>query len=237
VDWEALSAIAGLFLFLPLLAIHLLIAPDKMTPPALPKGAGQLGLIDDATATKFLADIGQWVGTVGISALAVNVIACFAELAIAYFYVGGAERDVRGSLIAALWRLPIYLVATFLTAFPVAIGYLLLILPAFYVLGRVALIAPAIAAERGVGPIDALTRSFALTRGHTLTMMSLMILVVVAGFSIQQPLLTLDGWILTNAPNPIARALLDAVIALGGTMSALAMVLVQIAAYRRLRTR
>lgn len=237
VDWEALTGIAGPFLFLPLLAIHLLIAPDSMTPPTLPQGASPFGSIDEATAARFAADFGHWFITAGLAMLAVNVVAYFAGLAIAVFYAGGPGKDVRNSLVVALARLPVYLVAMVLVAFPIALGYLLFILPAFYVLGRTALIAPAIASARGVGPIDALARSFTLTRGHALTMMSLMLLVVLAGFVLQYPLLALDDWMLANAPNPIARAIVDALVALAGATSGLAMILVQIAAYRRLSSR
>jgi hypothetical protein len=52
-----------------------------------------------------------------------------------------------------------------------------------------------------------------------------------------RPFDMLDTWMLAHAPNPIARALVDGVPALFTTLGSIAMALVQVAAYRRLRTR
>ena len=51
------------------------------------------------------------------------------------------------------------------------------------------------------------------------------------------PFQALDAWMVARAPNPIARVMADTVVALITALDYVAMALVQVAAYRRLRIR
>jgi len=51
------------------------------------------------------------------------------------------------------------------------------------------------------------------------------------------PFEQVDAWMVAHAPNPIARTIVDVIAAAITGLGGIAMALVQVAAYRRLRTR
>lgn len=74
-------------------------------------------------------------------------------------------RTVGAAIAASLVLLPTMFAAGFLTNIVVGIGFMLLIVPGIYLLGRFALVPPVIVAEDRRNPLEAIRRSFALTRG------------------------------------------------------------------------
>jgi hypothetical protein len=80
-------------------------------------------------------------------------------------------------------------------------------------------------------------RSLNLTRGNTFALAAAFATVLLASEIAGAPFGMLDQWMIKHAPNPVARAMVDAVLAGITAFGAIAMALVQVAAYRRLRTR
>ena len=99
------------------------------------------------------------------------------------------------------------------------------------------LVGPAILAARPIGAVAAIGRSFTLTRGHMLLLAGVVLSIVLAQYLLAVPFLALDQWMTNNAPNPIARVMVDAITAGVGGAGAIAMALVQVAAWRRLSAR
>ena len=119
--------------------------------------------------------------------------------------------------------------AVFVTA-----TFVFLLIPALYLLGRCLLAGPAIAAERSLGPIAALRRSWDLTRGNGLVLAGMAAVPILGGL-FATPLLSLDRWLrLEGGGNPVAIVLVDAGAAAISAASLLATVLIEVGAYRRL---
>jgi hypothetical protein len=97
------------------------------------------------------------------------------------------------------------------------------------------LVGPAIVAERPIGVFRAVGRSFALTRGRGLVMMALAAGVMLAGMLAPAPFRLLrDALQAESAANPVAIAALEAAGSLLAAAVALAVLLIEIALYRRL---
>jgi hypothetical protein len=111
----------------------------------------------------------------------------------------------------------------------------ILVLPCLYLLGRLMLIGPVIVAERPIGVIRAVARSFALTRRRGLAMMALAAAVMLAGMLAPAPFrIVRDALQAAGAENPVAIALTEAIGSLLAAAVALAALLIEIALYRRL---
>ena len=77
----------------------------------------------------------------------------------------GEHADVGRTIRAVIPRIPAFLVATLLNGFLLMIGFVLFILPVFYVLARYFAIVPAVVLEKQ-GPFAALSRSSELSKGR-----------------------------------------------------------------------
>jgi uncharacterized membrane protein len=126
---------------------------------------------------------------------------------------------------AALLLLPFYFVASLLTGIMVGFGFVLLIIPGLYLIGRVALVGSHVAAAGERNPIAAITRSFELTRGNGWAVLGMLILVWIAGAiiaSVAGALLGIlfiavagqdIGAFLANIVNSLTNAALETVLA------------------------
>ncbi len=233
-DGGVLSAVAGMFVFLPALAGQMLISRTAMSPPVPPRPSAS-GVIDDASAAAYLAEAGAWLATTGTWLAILYVIGHFAVLTMLTLYLDDRP-TVAQALIAAVRRLPVYLVTMLLVALPVALGFAMLILPGFYASARLCLAGPALVAGRAAGPIDAFRKSLALTRGNGVALTGAVMLVALTGLLVQQPLLGLDNWIAANAPNPVARIIVDLAMAGVSMLVLVGNTLIALAAWRRLGT-
>jgi hypothetical protein len=168
--------------------------------------------------------------------IAVALVTVFGALVILMLYDDRAKRDVGAVLIAAMRRLPAYFILSVIV--DVAAGawvhFLYILVPCMYLLGRMLLAGP-IFAQAGAGPIDAVIRSFRMTRGRGLVLAGLATLLVFAGIMLPLPAVVL-GNMLDRAPlaNPVSGLILDAIAAALATMAMLGSILVRIALYRRI---
>lgn len=227
-DWGALTAIAGPFLFLPPLAIHLLLSPALQTALA-PLGP-------DDTAARVAAFTAWFQASLPWLALA-QAVTQFGALAILLFYLDRDRLTVGAALRTALRAFPVYLLAMILVSIISFAGLFLLIVGYAYVLARMAMVGPVIAAEGERNPLAAIGRSLLLTRGSGLVLMGILILLYCANIVAGTPFDQIEDWMAVNAPNPMAQAIVGMAIAALSAATLLATALVQVAAYRRFTTR
>lgn len=240
-DWELLTAVAGLFIFLPALAMAMLI-PDMPPPPAAAEAVP-----GSATMTVYEQSVTQWMLNYGGWQIAAQAVVLFGQFAIVALYLSGDQPATGKALATAARRYPLLLLAGLIIALPIAAALLLaqllpLLMAAFFVLvfwvlARTIALAPTLLAEAPVGALGAITRSLHLTRGNTLALAAAVMTVILAMTIATWPFEQIDAWMLVHAPNPIARAIVDAVAASITALGGIAMSLLQVAAYRRLRTR
>lgn len=236
-DWGVLTAVAGVFVALPALAYNLFVpAPPGMAGPAS-------GAPDDAALRAFVAATQDWIAQYGICYIALAAAVLFAQFALAALYLA-PRRPTAGEALASaatvFWRM---LVASLAWALPVGLVTLLLMqigltvaaLPVTALaLARTCLIGPALLAERPIGALAALVRSVRLTRGHMLMLASLLLGVMIAQAVLATPFALADDWLKAHGPNPVVRVMIDAAAAGITMLSAVAVALIEVAAWRRL---
>ncbi|MDB5677914.1 hypothetical protein [Sphingomonas bacterium] len=237
-DWPVLTAVAGMFVFLPQLALLLLV-------PDLPDISTVTGTEpNDPSMQAYMTALQGWIGNYGVLYLGVVAAALYGQFALVAVYLAPGRPAVGGALGTALRLLPRLFLASVVWMLPLGlVGMILmrvpfLILPIFaLVMARTMLVGPAILAARPIGAVAAIGRSFVLTRGRMLVLASIVLGVVLAQYLLALPFVALDQWMATHAPNPIARAIVDGLAAGVAALGAIAMALVQVAAWRRLSPR
>lgn len=238
-DKELLLAVAGLFVFLPVLGQALLV-PDM---PKLPADADPA---IPATLAQYQQLLTDWIVHYGLWIVATQLIALYGQFAMVALYASGERPAVGSALAAALRRFPVLLLAMLVIAVPVtmiSVVFVLIpiLLPGQVVLvtivaGRALLVAPILLAETPVGAVAAVGRSFRTTHGYTLILAAAVLTVLIVAIIGTAPFAAIDAW-MADAPNPVARAIVDSLQAAMTALSSTMMVLVQVAAYRRLSSR
>lgn len=245
--WRADSAVlfplAGTTMFLPPLAARLLL-PE---PPARPDGE----LTPEAMRV-LLEQVAAWIGSYGVWHLAAAAIGSLGALVIAAIYLDRTRPALGPAFVTALGVFPRYLLAyalVLLAAFAVGapvIGLVALVVPAslagffvfvpfFYLSGRIMLIGPALVAERPLGAIAAIGRSWRLTRGNGWALAWLTAMAALTGWLVASVLLMIGDLAGTGRmANPVIVAIVSVLAVSALAAVALAMALVGIAAYRRL---
>ncbi len=224
-DRDLLVAVAGPFLFLPTLALLLMV---PLAPQAVQTGASE------AEMAAFLNQYVTWAtDNVGWFLIA-GAVTLYGSLALSFFYLDRQSGDLRQALLRALQLLPRYVLASLIVAIPATAGALLFVLPGLYVLGRTMLIGPLMVVERPLSAIGAVQRSVALTRGNGLPLAAVAGVGLLAGQLLPAPFLAIDEAMRTaHAANPVVIVLIDSVAAALASAVALALILLRIAIYRR----
>lgn len=218
-DRELLVRLAGALMFLPTLA-GLLFLPD-----AVETGAGQ-GANEALVA--WLSDNIEWLALQ-------QLIALFAAAVLYVLYLDGARPTIGEALRRALRILAVYVPAALLAFLAMAGGFMALVLPGAYLLGRTSVLGPVVVAERPSGPIMAIERCFARTRGHGWLLFGIQALVLFAG---QLTVILFSGldqaFAALQAASPLFALVLDGAASAVATVTTLALLLIKIAVYRRL---
>ncbi len=146
-----------------------------------------------------------------------------------------AAPTVGGAIRASLPLLVTYVLVGFLTNLLVLTGTLLLILPGLYLIGRTVVAGAALAAERRRNPIDALRRSFELTRRRGWAVFGLFAVIFLAGTLVVFASSRVLGAIFLLTAGQKLGGLLTLILdsALGAGMTTIMLVLAA-AIYRRL---
>jgi hypothetical protein len=224
-DWQVLTAIAGPFLFLPPLMINLLLSP------ALDLAMAKVPPENSAARMQVYS---TWIqGAVPWMILA-QLLVQFGSLAILTFYLARGGPTVREALRGALRILPLFVLAMIMVSLVSFAGLFLLIIGYVYAMARLSLVGATIVAERETSPFAAIARSLKLTRGSGWTLTGLILLIYGMTFVVQVPIDQVQQWMTVDAPNPVAQTIVGIAVAAISGASFLALVLVQVAAYRRL---
>ncbi len=156
-----LAAIAGVFLFLPA------VMEARFFPP--PEGWTSLREWFQLTQQHVLANW-PWMLLSTLFNL-VGVIAIYLLL------LPGPRLTVGSAVVRALAILPFYWVLQLVVGLAWAIGFLLLIVPFFYLLGKLVLAAPILIAETPRAPLRAIERSWRLSAGRSWAIAGLVVMI------------------------------------------------------------
>jgi hypothetical protein len=160
-------ALAGVFLFLPNLAMsHFLPPPTTERPDEVL----QLWI-------EYLNANWHWL-------LLGRLVTMAGTIALLLLFLDPRGRSVGALIVAAIMILPFFFITGVLMQIMIVVGLILLIVPGLYLIGRLLLVAPALVAENIRNPIAAISRSFDLTRGNGWAVLGLFLLVAVAGLVI-----------------------------------------------------
>ena len=230
-DSDLLIRIASVFMFIPQLALLLVVPPM----PSIVLTADMTETEQRALA-QMLAD---WIAANGGWHLAATILVQFGTLVLLALYLRRDRPDVRTALAGAVARFPRFLLAMIIIGLPLGVGLFatLLLIPALYLVGRLMLTAPILAeASTGtpVGVRAAIARSWQLTKGNGLAVTGLASISVLGGVLLSAPFIMIDRALRANAPNPVAITMVDIGTAAAVAASLLAAILIQVATYRRL---
>lgn len=196
---DVLSAVAGMFLFLPMILSGWLL-PD---PQPLAEGA----TIEDLLAAQlaFFADNAPVI-------VASGLVVTFGSLAMLVLLVSPQHPAVGEGLRLALRLLPFYLLANLLQSLVVLAGLSLFILPGIYLIARLICIAPVLAAEEQRSPLALLVRSWEITRGSGLRILLMLAIILLVAMIVSSALGAVVG-IIAGLALPADLARLFSVIA------------------------
>lgn len=159
-----LTAIAGVFLFLPALLIaRYLPPPQSAVSPA--EWVEQFRIYNET--------YWPWLLMSGL----VNMIGV---ISIYLLMLASPRMTVGAAVVAALAILPFYFVMTLGLNIAVGVGFLLLIVPGIYLLGRLVLTSPVLVAEAPRSPGRAFRRAWELSKGRAWQISLIVLLVYIA---------------------------------------------------------
>jgi len=211
-----LAAIAGVFMFLPALLFAVLM------PPPEPQGGDPARMAQLMLA--FYRGALPWFLVQGLF----SIVGTLAMLRLVF----ARGTTVGGALVEALKLTPFYLLLSLIFGFaigliamlilvpailigPIAIALaaLLLIVPIFYLVGRIAPVPAVMVAENRRNPIDAIRRTFALTKGHGWAIIGLVFIIVLVAAIAVGMADTLAGLVFILAAGQELGKLLASIIA------------------------
>jgi hypothetical protein len=212
------AALAGVFLFLPALLIgHFLPMPQVSDPNELFR----------VITEHFRANI-HWM-------LLSTILSTAGTLAILMLVFRGGATSVGAAIAAAFGLLLPYFIAVVVTGIPIAIGLLLFLVPGLYLIARLLPLGPLMVAEGERNPVDAIRRTWALTRGHGWAITGLFVLIFVAGFVLMTVVGGIVGLVLHLAlPEDLANFLGLIVSTATSTALQVVMIFLYAAIYRAL---
>ncbi len=198
-----LTAIAGVFLFLPaVLVAHFVPPPEGGTTPA-----------------EMIELMLSWWQSNAHWMLLSSLVNMVGLIAIYLLLLASPRMTVGGAVAAALPILPFYLVLTLVLNLALAVAFLLLIIPFIYLLGRLSLASPVLVAEMRRAPFSALQRSWELSRGLGWQIALLVLLVYIAALIINLAVSSALGIVIVlTLGNEGVGGLLLAIV--GGILSA-----------------
>ncbi len=164
---EAILAIAGVFVFLPTLLFAQYVTPPVFT--------------GDEDMDSIVAIYSAYFNENTFSIMASNLMISFGGLAIYFALAPSRNSTVAEDLIAALKIFVFYLIANLLSALVSLPGFLLFIIPGFYLMSRFIVIPVVIADEGERNPIELLKRSWSLTQNNGFSIMLFIVIIWIVG--------------------------------------------------------
>lgn len=225
-DAEVLLPVAALFLFLPTLAMLLL-----MPAPPLAPGSGA----SEEQLALFVQAYGDWLVANAPAFGAGAAFALMGSATLCSFYLDAQAQNLGEALAGAVALLPRFVLAGLIVGIPIFVGAWLLVVPGLYVMGRTMLAGPVLVAERPVPALGAALASLRLTRGNGLVLTALSAVLLLAGQLLPLPFLAMVQALgEAEAANPVAVALLSVAAAMCSAAAALATILARVWLYRAL---
>lgn len=247
---DTISAIAGLFFFLPSFASALLV-PELANPPQPSGPAGA----DPAVAMRALADqmsalyADNWPLLVGLS-----IVQFVGSMSLFALLTDRGRPTVGEALGMGLRSIPTYIAAQLLTALgagiaiglpiglaaalaPPVVAVLVLlagVVVLVYVFMKFALIAPVIAIEGERNPVSAITRSWQLTKGNSFRILLFLFLLIFTIGIIMALVTGTLGLILSAFGEPVATIGTDVVGGLVNALFTVIILVVTVAIHRQL---
>jgi hypothetical protein len=211
------ATVAGVFLFLPgLLVAYFLPQPEAATVERLIAAWSDYGSAN--WPWLLLNSLMVMVGSIAI------LLLLFAR-----------DISVGGAIAAAIVLLPSYFLASLLGNLAIGFGFLFLILPGIYLIGRLGPLNAVVVAETHRNPIAALRRCWALTRGHGWAIAGLILLVAIAAAIVVGAATTLLGILFVLVAGQDLGQLLVLIVRTAGNAAMVTLLLVLGAAlYRQL---
>jgi hypothetical protein len=163
---DLLTAIAGMFLLLPLV-----VSSQLLTVPQLPG--------KNPSEQAVLAWYEAYMSANWVLLLVVTVVTSFGTLSMLALLLRPERLTVAESLKAGVRVLPGYVLTNMLQSFGIMAGLMLFLIPGFYLIGRFALVAAVAAAEGHSNPLTLLRRSAALTHGNGWRIFFLLAVIVI----------------------------------------------------------
>lgn len=157
-----IATIAGVFVFLPALLLAYLIPAPQTSDPSQVWPL----LREYFTANLHWFLLSGLIGMIG----SVSILLLIFERGV----------TVGRAIAASLPLLPFYFLTSLGAGLIIGLGFVLLIVPGLYLIGRLAPAAVVVVAEARRNPVDAISRCFALTRGHGWAVLGLVLLVGIA---------------------------------------------------------
>ncbi|TKD51270.1 hypothetical protein [Sphingomonas baiyangensis] len=222
--WRAerplLAPLAGLFLMLPALAMLLLL------PQPDPVAADGSAMTTEALVAYALAN--------APAILAANLMQLYGATVILALFLGSPRPTLAQALRGALALLPLVVIASIAVWAMVFVGAIVIV-PALYLIGRCFLVTPAIVAEGPIGPVAAISRSFALTRRRGWLFFAIAAMIFVVG----QAVVVLAGGMEqavaeAGIGSPVSTIGFNLVAAMATAAASVATLLVKVVVYRRL---
>lgn len=216
-----LTAIAGVFLFLPAVLVTRYLPPPEATSP---------------DAAQYIQLMSGYFSSAWPGLLLANLLNMLGVIAIYLMLLAEPRLTVGAAMARALPILPFYYLMTLALNFSVAAGFLLLIVPGIYLLGRLVLASPAMVIEAPRSPFKAFERSWALSKGRGWSIALMVVLVYLTALLISFAVTAAIGAIILIALGGegiggLIVAILEA--AVGATVAVVATVLIA-AIYRTL---
>ncbi|HEV7313280.1 hypothetical protein [Sphingopyxis sp.] len=218
-----IGAIAAVFLFLPALAVAW-FGPVPIEPPA------------GADVSQVMASFRESFRQMIPGQVVIALCTLIGTAGILRLWLSRSGISVGEALTFALMVFPTMLAIQILCGIAIGFGFILLIVPGLYLIGRLSLVAPAVA-DRGIyNPFEAIRTSWALTQGNGWAIFFFLFLValviVIAALIIGGILSVIAG----SEPG-FGRMLGGFVEAAFGAIGSLVSVAVSAAAYRQLALR
>jgi uncharacterized membrane protein len=218
-----IGAIAGVFFFLPALAVAW-FGPVPIEPPA------------GASVEQSMAALQQTFRQMIPGQIIVALTTIVGSAAILRLWLARSGISVGEALTFAVTFFPTLFAVQLLSGLAIGLGVILLIIPGLYLVGRLALAAPSVADRSLYNPIEALKTSWELTRNNGWAIFFFLFLVTIVIF-IAAMIVGLVIGLIAGTDGGIGQMIGGVFEAGFSALSSLISVAISAAAYRQLVTR
>ena len=204
--WEILLVVAGVLIFLP----------DFVQSMFLP--FPEIKALDAAA----IATLNAWFAQNFVPLLIAAIAMRLGEATLLVLLLDASRPTVAQAIGSAARLLPAFFLLNLLVTFAVATGFLLLLVPGIYLIGRLLPAAPAMMATRRANPIAAIEASLAMTRGNGFSIAALTVLIAVVLAilisAIGSVLTVILSFLLSEGPLAAMTALVTAAMSAAATL-------------------